>query len=199
MYLHKNRKEMATEFEKIRSVQYANTADAEVKQRLVEGKAKVHALNQTYCGGPAYREALEDLVPTIPASSAICPPFYCDYGDGIRVGEHVFINMNCTFLDGAYIDIGDYTLIGPNVQIYTPHHPLDAHKRRKPIEISYPVRIGKDCWIGGGSIICPGVSIGDRVVVGAGSVVTKDIPSDTIVAGVPARQIKDPDRASKGS
>ena len=181
---------MLTEFEKIRSEQYATTADQEVKDRLLQGKQRVHLLNQTYCGGPGFREALEKLVPDIPTSSAICPPFYCDYGDGIRVREHVFINVNCTFLDGAYIDIGDHTLIGPNVQIYTPHHPFDVIERRALLEIAYPVRIGRDCWIGGGVVICPGVTIGDRVVIGAGSVVTKDVPSDSKVAGVPAKRIE---------
>lgn len=89
-------------------------------------------------------------------------------------------------LDGACITIGDYTLIAPNVQIYTPHHPLDYRERRESKEYSYPVTIGKDCWIGGGAIILPGVTIGDRCIIGAGSVVTRDVPSDSLAVGNPA-------------
>ena len=88
----------------------------------------------------------------------------CDHGDGIRLGEHVFVNANCTFLDGGYITIGAHTLVGPCVQIYTPQHPMDYVERRTPKEYAYPVTIGEDCWIGGGAVICPGVTIGDRDV-----------------------------------
>lgn len=84
------------------------------------------------------------------------PAFCCDHGDGIRLGEHVFINSNCTFLDGGYITVGAYTLIGPCVQIYTPQHPFDYLERRVEQEYAYPVTIGEDCWIGGGAVICPG-------------------------------------------
>lgn len=181
---------MKTEFEKIRSEEWTDMSDGEILKRLKEGKHLSFALNQTYIDGPNFRNALENLIPTIPKSSVICPPFYCDYGDGIVLGEGVFINMNCTFLDGGYITIGNHTLVGPNVQMYTPHHPLEEDVRRTGLEISYPITIGKDCWIGGGAIICPGVTIGDCVIVGAGSVVTKDIPSDTIVVGNPAKVIK---------
>ena len=110
--------------------------------------------------------------------------------DGIRLGEYVFVNANCTFLDGGYITIGAHTLIGPCVQIYTPHHPVDYVERREPKEYAYPVTIGEDCWIGGGAVICPGVTIGDRCIIGAGSVVTKDIPADSVAVGNPARVIK---------
>ena len=103
------------------------------------------------------RSVLEELIPGIPASATICPPFFvCDHGDGIRLGEHVFINSNCTFLDGGYITVGAYTLIGPCVQIYTPQHPFDYLERRVEQEYAYPVTIGEDCWIGGGAVICPG-------------------------------------------
>ena len=103
---------------------------------------------------------------------------------------HVFVNANCTFLDGGYITIGTHTLVGPCVQIYTPHHPMDYQERRGSKEYAYPVTIGEDCWIGGGAIICPGVTIGNRCVIGAGSVVTKDIPDDSVAVGNPARVIR---------
>lgn len=181
---------MKTELEKIRDGGQANMHDSLIIEQLKEGKRLSLNLNQTYLRGPGHREALEALVPDIPETSTICPPFYCDYGNGIILGENVFINMNCTFLDGGYITIGEHTLIGPNVQIYTPHHPIDADERRTLSETAYPVTIGKDCWIGGGAVICPGVTIGDRVIVGAGSVVTKNIPSDVVIAGSPAKVIK---------
>lgn len=181
---------MKSEFEKLRDAEWTDMTDEAILLSLTRGKERAFKLNRTYLNGPGYREALENLIPNIPKSSVICPPFYCDHGDGIHIGEHVFINMNCTFLDGGYITIGDHTLVGPNVQIYTPQHPMDADTRRTLLEKSHPITIGRDCWIGGGSIICPGVTIGDRAIVGAGSVVTKDIPADTTVVGSPAKVIK---------
>ena len=138
----------------------------------------------------AYRGLLQDLIPGIPETSVVCPPFHCDHGDGIRLGEHVFVNANCTFLDGGYITIGAHTLVGPCVQIYTPQHPMDYVERRTPKEYAYPVTIGEDCWIGGGAVICPGVTIGDRCIIGAGSVVTKNIPDDSVAVGNPAKVIR---------
>lgn len=181
---------MKSEFEKLRGAEWTDMTDEAILLSLTKGKERTFKLNQTYLNGPGYREALESLIPDIPKSSVVCPPFYCDHGDGIRIGEHVFINMNCTFLDGGHITIGDHTLIGPNVQIYTPQHPIEANTRRTLLEISYPIKIGKDCWIGGGVIICPGVTIGDRAIIGAGSVVTKDVPEDVTVVGTPAKVIK---------
>ena len=102
------------------------------------------------------------------------------------MGEGVFINANCTFLDGGGISIGDHTLIGPNCQLYTPHHPTDYLERRKPVETGKAIRIGDDCWLGGGVIVCPGVTIGNRCIIAAGSVVTRDIPDDSLAAGNPA-------------
>ena len=118
--------------------------------------------------------------------AAQLPPFYCDHGHGIILGEGVFVNYNCTFLDGGYIRIGDHTLIGPNCQLYTPHHPLNYEERREAKEYEYPITIGDDCWLGGGVIVCPGVTIGNRCIIAAGSVVTKDVPDDCLVAGNPA-------------
>ena len=177
---------MKTEFEKMRSCELANTSDPE----LVESMRRAHEITakMNRCSGsePEYKMLLNDLIPGLPESAVIMPPFYCDHGHGIHLGENVFINNCCTFLDGALITIGDYTLIGPNVQIYTPQHPMGYMERRITQEYAYPVTIGKDCWIGGGAIICPGVTIGDRCIVAAGSVVTRDVPDDSLVAGNPA-------------
>lgn len=120
----------------------------------------------------------------------INPPFYCDYGFNIEVGRNLFINYNCTILDVAKVNIGDNVLIAPNVSIYTAGHPLHADTRKTGYEYGIPVTIGDNVWIGGNSIIMPGVTVGCNSVIGAGSVVTKDVPDWTIVAGNPARVIR---------
>ena len=118
------------------------------------------------------------------------PPFYCDYGSNIRLGERCFFNFNCVILDVCPVTIGDYTLFGPNVQIYTPLHPFDAAQRRLK-EYGAPIEIGSDVWVGGGAMILAGVKIGSRAVIGAGSVVTRDIPDDVFAAGNPCRVIRE--------
>lgn len=120
----------------------------------------------------------------------IQPPFFCDYGSNIELGCKVFFNFNCVVLDVAPVIIGSNVLFGPAVQIYTATHPMSASVRRKGIESAKSIIIGSDVWVGGGAIICPGVTIGDRSVIGAGSVVTRDIPSDVFAAGNPARVIR---------
>jgi maltose O-acetyltransferase len=117
------------------------------------------------------------------------PPFFCDYGSNIELGERVFFNFNCVVLDVCPVRIGDFTLFGPAVQIYTPMHPLDPVLRRSQ-EYGKPVTIGSDVWVGGGALILPGVTIGSRAVVGAGSVVTRDVPDAVFAAGNPCRVIR---------
>jgi len=118
------------------------------------------------------------------------PPFFCDYGSNIELGERVFFNFNCTVLDVCRVRIGEFTLFGPSVQIYTAMHPLDAGRRRRE-EFGKPVEIGADVWVGGGAIILPGVRIGSRAVIGAGSVVTRDVPDSVFAAGNPCRVIRE--------
>jgi maltose O-acetyltransferase len=118
------------------------------------------------------------------------PPFYCDYGSNIELGERVFFNFNCVVLDVCRVTIGDYTLFGPAVQILTPLHPLDAHLRRKQ-EYGKPIEIGSDVWVGGGALILPGVRIGSKTVIGAGSVITRDVPDGVFAAGNPCRVIRE--------
>jgi maltose O-acetyltransferase len=120
----------------------------------------------------------------------IQPPFFCDYGTNISVGTKVFFNFNCVVLDVMQVTIGNNVLFGPAVQIYTATHPIDAIERRKWLEFAKPITIRSDVWVGGGAIICPGVTIGDRCVIGAGSVVTRDIPDHVFAAGNPARVIR---------
>ncbi len=117
-------------------------------------------------------------------------PFRCDYGCNIRIGKNFFANFNLTILDEALVTFGDNVFIGPNVSIYTACHPLEAPARNSGVEWAEPVSVGNSVWIGGGVTIVPGVAIGDRVVIAAGAVVTRDVPSDCLVAGVPARVIK---------
>jgi len=117
------------------------------------------------------------------------PPFFCDYGANIRLGEKVFFNFNCVVLDVCPVTIGSFTQMGSGVQILTPLHPMDAAMRRIT-EFGAPISIGEDVWIGSGALILPGVTIGDRTVIGAGSVVTRSIPSDVFAAGNPCRVIK---------
>lgn len=120
----------------------------------------------------------------------IQPPFFCDYGSNIRLGTKCYLNFNCIFLDVCQIRVGDHTLFGSGVHVYTATHPLDPVRRREQ-EFGKPVMIGSDVWIGGGAIICPGVSIGSRSVIGAGSVVTRDIPEGVLAAGNPCRVIRE--------
>ena len=115
---------------------------------------------------------------------------FLDYGTNIVLGTKVFFNFNCVVLDVMQVTIGSNVLFGPSVQIYTATHPISAVERRKWLESAKPITIGSDVWVGGGVIICPGVTIGDRAVIGAGSVVTRDIPSDVFAAGNPARVIR---------
>ena len=118
------------------------------------------------------------------------PPFFCDYGSHIELGERVFFNFNCVVLDVCEVRIGDYTLFGPGAQILTPLHPFNAALRRER-EFGRPVNVGADVWVGGGALILAGVHIGSRAVIGAGSVVTRDIPEGVFAAGNPCRVIRD--------
>ena len=125
-----------------------------------------------------------------PTDAWIQPPFFCDYGSNISLGTKVFFNFNCVVLDVMRVTIGSNVLFGPSVQIYTATHPVSAIERRKWLESAKPITIGSDVWVGGGAIICPGVTVGDRTVIGAGSVVTRDIPSDVFAAGNPCRVLR---------
>ena len=136
------------------------------------------------------RLILEELIPGLPASASVSPPFHCDLGSHIRLGEGVFVNFNAVMLDTGGISIGNHTLIGPNCSFYTPRHPMDYLERREPQESAASIRIGDDCWLGGNVTVCPGVSIGSRTIVGAGSVVVHDLPSDVVAVGNPARIVR---------
>ena len=135
------------------------------------------------------RQVVKELLGTSDGA-VINPPFYCDYGSHIHVGKNFFANYNCTIIDVAKVIIGDNCQMAPNVAIYTAGHPVHPDTRNTAYEYGKEVRIGDNVWIGGNTVICPGVTIGDCCVIGAGSVVTKDIPSWTIAAGNPCRVIR---------
>lgn len=143
------------------------------------------------------RKLLYELLEHAGKGLWIEPPFYCDYGYNIRTGKNVFFNFNCVVLDVMEVTIGNDVLIGPNVQIYTATHPLDAKTRKSWLEYAKPVTIGNDVWIGGSAVIYPGVSIGDGVVVAAGAVVTKSAPPNVVIGGNPAKIIKSIDNATE--
>jgi maltose O-acetyltransferase len=136
------------------------------------------------------REILKQLFGKGGDSVWMQPPFFCDYGSNIELGERVFFNFNCIVLDVCRVRIGDFTLFGPGVQILTPVHPLNAELRRKQ-EYGKPIDIGSDVWVGAGALILPGVTIGSKTVIGAGSVVTRSIPDGVFAAGNPCRVIRE--------
>lgn len=135
------------------------------------------------------RRILRDLLGSGGDTVWMQPPFYCDYGFNIHLGTRVFFNFNCVVLDVCEVRIGNYTLFGPGAQILTPLHPFNAELRRSE-EFGRPVEIGADVWVGGGALILAGVHIGSRSVIGAGSVVTRDIPEGVFAAGNPCRVIR---------
>lgn len=139
----------------------------------------------------AARPILAELLGTLGEGAFIKPPLFVDYGENIHLGARSFVNYNLTALDVATITIGEDCLLGPNVQLLTPTHPIDPQPRRDKLEAAQPITLGDNVWLGGGVIVCPGVTIGDNSVIGAGSVVTKDIPSNVVAVGNPARVIKE--------
>ncbi len=165
--------------------------DPELAADHRRAQALLHAYNATAVDEADRRAAiLRDLLGGLGEDTIVRPPFYCDYGFNIRLGRGVFVNIGCVFLDVVGIDVGDLCQIGPAVQVYAADHPRDPELRRAGLENGRPVRIGANVWIGGGAIILPGVVVGDDAVIGAGSVVTRDVPAGAIVAGNPARRLK---------
>lgn len=147
--------------------------------------------NASTAADPDRRVALlRELLGAIGTGSDIRPPLYCDYGQYITIGTGTFINFGAMMLDVAPITIGNDVQVGPNVQFLTPTHPLEAEPRRDKWESAEPITIGDNVWLGGGVIVCPGVTIGKNTVVGAGAIVTRDLPANVLAAGNPARVIR---------
>ncbi len=137
------------------------------------------------------RTLLNRLLGQMPPKLEIEPPFRCDYGTNIYIGQNFYANFGVIMLDCAEIHIGENVMLAPNVQIYTAYHPLDAQVRISGLEAASPITIGDNVWIGGGSIVLPGVTIGDNTTIGAGSVVNKNIPANVVAAGNPCRVIRE--------
>jgi maltose O-acetyltransferase len=162
---------------------------AELQHRAARTRAKklcvqlnTFSVNQTKARQPLYRELFGSV-----SSAFIEPDFFCDYGHNIFLGENFFANHHCVMLDAATIHIGDRVLLGPAVHLYTTTHPLDAAERASGIQLIAPIVLEDDCWIGGNSVIMPGVTIGKGAVIGAGSVVTKSIPAGAVAFGNPCK------------
>ena len=179
-----------TEKEKMLAGERYNCLDPDLEAERREVKKLLWRHNRTEAA--AERQAiLEQLLGHIGQNAIIEPPFRCVYGKNISLGDHVYINFLCVILDGNRVRIGDHVMIGPNVQIYTAAHDLKARARNRGMEMAKPISIEDNVWIGGAAILLPGVSIGRNAVVGAGSVVTRDVPPNTVVAGSPARVIRE--------
>ncbi len=182
---------MKTELEKMITGEPYEPQDPELVRRREQARDLCWALNATKESAQLERrQLLEKLLGSGGNSSWIQPPFFCDYGSNIHLGQRVYFNFNCVVLDVCEVRIGEFTLFGPAVQIYTATHPLNAAQRRRE-ESGKPIEIGSDCWIGGGAVILPGVKIGSKCVIGAGSVVTRDVPSGVVAAGNPCRVLRE--------
>ena len=181
---------MATEWDRMRAGELYDAFDAELVAARTRARNLCQDLNTTREADQDLRRRLtRELFGAGGDSVWMQPPFYCDYGVNIVLGERVFFNFNCVVLDVCPVRIGSFTLFGPNVQLYTATHPLNAELRRRQ-EFAKPITIGDDVWVGGGAIVCPGVTIGSRTVIGAGSVVTRDIPPDVVAVGNPCRVMR---------
>jgi maltose O-acetyltransferase len=179
---------MRTEREKMLAGELYDPLDAELVAARTRARQLLWKLNAT-CEAEEGRHILRELFGSGGNTVWLQPPFYCDYGTNIHLGDRVYFNFNCVVLDVCEVRIGDRTLFGPAVQIYTAMHPLDA-ELRKTCELGKPITIGADVWVGGGAIILPGVTIGDRAVIGAGSVVTKNVPAGVLAVGNPCRVVR---------
>ncbi len=165
--------------------------DPEIETAARRAHLLMDAFNATAADESSRRhELLAALLGAVGDDSVIRPPLYIDYGSNLSVGRRCFVNYGLVALDVAAITIGDDVQIATNVQLLTPTHPLDADQRRDKWEAAQPITIGDNVWLGGGAIVCPGVSIGADTVVGAGSVVVDDLPSGVLAVGSPARVVR---------
>lgn len=181
-----------TELEKMLAGELYESWDPELISMRKRARRLLRALNQetTEEDREQRRGILGELFGTTGKEVYVEPPFFCDYGSNIHVGENFYMNFDCVILDCARIDIGNTVFCGPKVQIYAATHPLVASERIKGPELAKPIKIGNHVWLGGGVIVCPGVTIGDNTTIGAGSVVTRDIPPNVFAAGNPCKVIK---------
>ena len=167
-----------------------NAQDAELQAEQLRAAQWMLRYNASGAHGAAVLLGmLREIMAEVGDGVVIRPPFSCDYGFNIHVGDGAYLNFNCVVLDVMPVHIGAGTLIGPNVQILTADHPRNALERAAGLEFGRSVAIGRNVWIGAGAMILPGVTVGDDAIIGAGSVVTRDVPAGVTVAGAPARPI----------
>ena len=178
-----------TEKEKALAGEIYNILDPDLEAERQKTKRLLRLYNQTEAE-PQRQAILRQLLGQIGQDSIIEPPFYCSYGQNIHIGDHVYLNVLCTILDTNEVHIGHHVMIGPAVQIYTAAHVLQAETRIQGWEVGKPIVIEDNVWLGGGAILLPGVRIGRNAVVGAGAVVPRSVPANTVVAGNPARVIR---------
>lgn len=182
---------MKTEKQKMLAGELYDAFDAELLAMRCRARTLFKQFNDSHPDETELRQrVLRELFGASGTNLLIEPPFFCDYGSNIFVGENVYFNFDCVVLDVAEVRIGSNVMCAPKVQIYTASHPLDAALRRSGLEMAAPIEIGDDVWIGGGAILCPGVTIGARSVIGAGSVVTKNIPAGVLAVGNPCRILR---------
>lgn len=166
--------------------------DPELVELRRRARQLLRAFNQATEEQTEERAALlKELLGTAGEQVWLEPPFYCDYGFNIHAGNGFYMNFDCVILDVAPVYIGENVMCGPKVQLYTATHPLMAAERIAGPEFAKPIRIGNNVWIGGGAILCPGVTVGDNTTIAAGSVVTKDVPANVLAGGNPCRVIRE--------
>jgi maltose O-acetyltransferase len=180
-----------TEREKMLAGELYRASDSELMELRRRARETTSAYNRTAQDDSSVREELlRALLGRCGSKVWVEPPFYCDYGVNTYLADGVYLNFNCIFLDCATIEIGENTKLGPSVQLYAAHHPVRAAERIAGPELASPIKIGKNCWIGGGTIVCPGVSVGENTTIGAGSVVVRDIPANVVAVGNPCRVMR---------
>lgn len=183
---------MATEKEKMLSQKPYIASGKELSEERIRAQKACFQINSLSPELVEERNTiLKDLLGSFKENFYFEPPFHCDYGYNISIGENFYSNYNCIILDCAEVKIGDNVMLAPNVSIFTAGHPLDAEKRNQGWEYAIPVTIGNNVWIGGNVVINPGITIGDNCVIGSGSVLTKDIPSNVLAAGNPCKVIRE--------
>lgn len=178
------------EYEKMLAGELYDSNDALLMKMRVHARALMQEYNQTPYDKEQRELLLKKMLGKIGNNIDIQTPFFCDYGTHIEIGDNFYANFNCVFLDCNFIKIGSNVMLGPNVQIYTAHHPVLAAERIKGPELATEIVIEDNVWIGGGTIICAGVTIGANTTIGAGSVVVKSIPANVLAVGNPCKVIR---------
>ena len=182
-----------TDYEKMHSGDIYNPSDDNIFEEQIKCLDRLYDFNLTRPTEMEKREKmLKEMLAEVGENCYIEPPFHSNWGGkNVHLGKNVYFNFNATMVDDTHIYIGDYTMLGPNVVIATASHPILPELREKALQYNLPVHIGRNCWLGAGVIVLPGVTIGDNTVIGAGSVVTKDIPANVVAVGNPCKVLRE--------